>query len=221
MKVNQIYKKDCLKFLNSLDDKCVDLVFSDPPYNVKKDYGVYKDNLPPEEYVQWMSKIISECRRVSKRGIIFYVGSKLTKTYFDLMPNAHLIPVHKRAAGVFSGNYMLQYHSMFSESTPIKKVKDLWDDVRLPGEGYFFREPRYGKHPGLTSEMLTDKIMEHWTNIGDIVLDPFMGVGTTAVSAKKAGCSFIGTELNQEYIDIANQRLRDIGIIKKVSPDRS
>lgn len=203
-----IYKQDCVEFLKSQPDKSVDLVFTDPPYNVKKDYGVYKDNLPPEEYIEWMRCIIQECRRISRRGIVFYVGSKLTKTYFDLMPDAHLIPVHKRAAGVFSGNYMLQYHSMFSEAKPVKKVKDLWDDVRLPGEGYFFREPRYD-HPGLTSEALTMKVVRHWTLPDEIVLDPFAGVGTTWVSCYKSGRKFIGSELNPKYIEVANQRIRE------------
>lgn len=218
MKIDVIYEQDCLELLASMDDRSVDLTFSDPPYNVKKDYEVYKDNRPAEEYLEWMGKIIQECRRVSRRGIIFYVGGKLTKTFFDFMPTAHLIPVHKRAAGVFSGNYMLQYHSLFSEATPIKKVKDLWDDVRLPGEGYFFREPRHGKHPGLTGEALTDKVMTHWTRRGDVVLDPFMGVGTTAVSAKKAGCSFIGSETNPKYIELAYQRIADTQISEEESP---
>lgn len=206
---NSIFQQDCVEFLRSLDEGSVDLVFSDPPYNVKKDYGVYKDNRPPEEYIRWMDEIIQECRRVSRRGVLMYVSSKLNKVFFDLMPSAHLIPIHKRAAGVVSGNYMLQYHSLFSEARPIKKVKDLWDDVRLPGEGYFFREKRY-PNPGLTSELLTDKILAHWTLEGETVLDPFMGVGTTAVSCKKAGRNFIGTELNLKYIEIAYQRLEEV-----------
>lgn len=204
-----IQNKDCLKFLKEQEDSSVDLVFSDPPYNVKKDYGVYKDNRTPDEYVEWMKEIILECRRISKRGIIFYVGSKLTKLYFDLIPDAHLIPVHKRAAGVFSGNYMLQYHSMFSTAKPVIKVKDLWDDVRLPGEGYFFREPRYD-HPGLTSVALTEKVITHWTLSGETVLDPFAGVGTSWVACEKLGRKFKGSELNPKYIEVAKQRIGEI-----------
>lgn len=45
------------------------------------------------------------------------------------------------------------------------------------------------------------------TEIGDLVLDPFMGTGTTAVSAKKLGRNYIGFELQQEYIDVANKRI--------------
>jgi len=209
MQMNEIFVGDCLDFLRSLDDKSVDLVFSDPPYNVKKDYGTYKDDRPADEYVKWMDDILCECRRISRRGILIYVGSKLTKMFFDLMPEAHLIPVHKRAAGVFSGNYMLQYHSLFAEARPVKKVKDLWDDIRLPGEGYFFREKRY-PHPGLTSELLTDKVLAHWTLEGEIVCDPFMGTGTTAVSCRKVNRNFIGSELNPEYVEIARKRLEEV-----------
>lgn len=215
---NEIVCGDCVEFLKALPDQSVDLTFTDPPYNVKKNYGAYLDNMPPEKYLEWMREVIRECRRVSMRGVIFYVGSKLTKMYFDLLPDAHLIPVHKRAAGVFSGNYMWQYHSLFSCAKPVKKVKDLWDDIRLPGEGYFFREKRYD-HPGLTSEALTDKVIAHWTLEGETILDPFMGVGTTAVSAKKAKRNFIGTELNPKYIEVVLQRLD--GIDKTSEKDSS
>lgn len=203
---NTIYKQDCLKFLKSVPNEFVDLVFTDPPYNVKKDYGEYKDNKSPEEYKQWMFEIVAECRRISKNGIIFYVGSKLTRLFFELIPDAHLIVVHQRAAGTFQGNYITQYHSMFSTTTPVKKCKDLWNDVRIPGEGYFFREPRY-EHPGLTSLELTKKVLENFSKDADLVCDPFMGVGTTAVSCKEMNRDYIGSELNPKYIKIAKQRL--------------
>ena len=47
------------------------------------------------------------------------------------------------------------------------------------------------------------------TNEGDVVLDPFMGSGTSAVVAKKLNRNFVGYEINKEYIDIANKRLKD------------
>ena len=200
-----IVNMDCIEFLNSLENKSIDITFTDPPYNVKKDYGVYKDNLEDEEYREWLQKVVAECKRVSKKGIIFYVGGKLTRLFFELIPDAHLVIVHKRAAGVFSGNYMLQYHSMFSTVVPVKKVKDLWDDVRLPGEGYYFHEPKY-EHPGLTGLRLTEKVLEYYTLENETVLDPFAGVGTTWVACKGMNRKFIGSELNPKYIEIANKR---------------
>lgn len=204
-----IHEKDCLEHLQGMDDSSIDIVFSDPPYNAKKDYGIYKDNKSPQEYIEWITKVVNECVRVSRRGVIFYVGGKLTGLFYSLLPTSHLIVVHKRAAGVFSGNYMLQYHSMFSTAKPVKKCKDLWDDVRLPGEGYFFREQRY-KHPGLTSLKLTEKVLEYFTEENDLVFDPFSGVGTTAVACAMHNRRFEGTEINPEYIEVTQDRLNNL-----------
>lgn len=121
--MNQIYEQDCLDFLRSLPDGFVDLTFTDPPYNVKKDYGVYKDNKSQGEYIQWMQEIISECKRVSKRGIVFYVGSKLTELFFCLIPGSHLIPVHKRAAGVFLEIICYNIIQCFRLPSPSKKLR--------------------------------------------------------------------------------------------------
>jgi site-specific DNA-methyltransferase (adenine-specific) len=197
---------DCLDFLRNTGDKSVDLVFYDPPYNIGKDYGEYKDKLPPEEYDKWMREIAFHAERVARRGVVVYIGGKLTALFGDIYPQAHLIIVWKRAAGVFSGNYMLQYHSMYSTAKPVIKCKDLWDDVRLPGEGYFFRETRYD-HPGLTGLALTEKVLHHFTLEGETVLDMFAGVGTTAVACVKNNRHFIGSELSPKYYEVAQCRV--------------
>lgn len=201
---------DCLEHLSSIPDKSVDLVFYDPPYNVKKKYDGYSDNLSPEKYLQWMIDVYTQSDRVSRRGVVIYVGSKLVRTFTKILPEtAHMIVVEKRAAGVFAGNYMLQYHAMFSTAKPVIKCKDLWNDVRLPGEGYFFREPRYD-HPGLTGLEFTKKVLHHFSTEGDTILDPFSGVGTTAVASKLTGRNFIGIEQSKKYIKVSKTRLGEI-----------
>jgi DNA modification methylase len=59
-------------------------------------------------------------------------------------------------------------------------------------------------------EKLIERIVKASSNEGDIVLDPFMGVGTTAVMCKKLNRNFIGFELNPEFIQLANQRLKNL-----------
>lgn len=204
--LQDIRQGNCLEVLKSLTDKSVDVVFTDPPYNAKKDYGVYKDNLPPEEYVAWMREVVFETRRIARKGVAFYVSGKLCSTYFSLIPDAHLTIVHKKAAGVLYQNFALQYHAIFSTVKPVKRTRDLWDDVRLPGEGYFFKEERYD-NPGLTSLKLTEKFLEHFTVEGDIVADPFGGVGTTAVACQKMNRGYFLMELNPKYIEVAKERL--------------
>lgn len=59
---------DCLKVLPTLEDKSVDLIVTSPPYNVGKDYGIYKDNLEFSDYYKFTEKWIKECFRVNKIG---------------------------------------------------------------------------------------------------------------------------------------------------------
>lgn len=206
---NRIYKEDCIKFLQSLNDQSVDLVFYDPPYNAKKNYDTYKDDIPQNEYVDWMRKVIVESNRVSMRGICIYVSGDLSFLFSSLLHehgNINHIVIHKRAAGICKKNLARQFHSIITNSNPVKRTRNLWDDIRLPGEGYFFKEKRYD-NPGLTSRKLVEKVLDCFTLEGETIADPFMGVGTTAVACKTMNRNYIGSELNPKYIKIAKERL--------------
>ena len=206
LEINKYHLIDVLDGLKTIENESTDIIIIDPPYNIGKDYGVFKDNLPKGEYEKWMMDIATEAQRVSKRGVLVYVGGKLTNLFGKILPDSHLIIVEKRAAGVFSGNYMLQYHSMFSTAPPLIKCKDLWDDVRLPGEGYYFREERFD-HPGLTGLEFTTKVLLYFSEEGDTILDPFLGCGTTGVAAIRTGRKIIGTEINPVYFNDAKARI--------------
>ena len=69
--------------------------------------------------------------------------------------------------------------------------------------------PERTDHPAQYPEELIERIIKVGTNPGDLVLDPFMGSGTTAVVAKKLGRQYVGYELEKEYIKIAENRLKD------------
>jgi site-specific DNA-methyltransferase (adenine-specific) len=90
---------------------------------------------------------------------------------------------------------------------PKKSVYDLWKGIRLKDEGYFFRHETYG-HPGYTPDEIFTKAIDIYTDEGEIILDPFLGTGTSAVSAKYLKCKSIGIEISKEYCDIAVKRLR-------------
>jgi DNA modification methylase len=89
-----------------------------------------------------------------------------------------------------------------------KNLKSVWDDIRVLGEGYLFNEERFGNHPAQTSFKATKRIIEYFTEENDLVLDCFMGVGTTALACKQLDREFIGIELNSEYIKIAEARIK-------------
>ena len=95
---------------------------------------------------------------------------------------------------------------------------------RLAGTGTFVtksvsRRPNIWKihnsgnksgHPAVFPESLASDHIVSWSNEGDVVYDPFMGSGTTALAAVKLGRRWVGSEISQEYADIAEQRLTHI-----------
>lgn len=87
----------------------------------------------------------------------------------------------------------------------LKNPSDVW---RIPMVSGNFQERT--SHPAQYPEKLIERIILAATNEGDIVLDPFMGSGTTAVVAKKLGRNYIGYEIENEYIKIAEERLNRI-----------
>lgn len=204
---NCIHNEDILSFLSKIPDNTFNFAFSDPPYNKNKDYGVYKDNLPQEQYLNWVKDFISEYRRVSNNNFGMFVGADLLKTYWDLMPNAKLIIVRKGAIGTPFKDYYRQYSGFLCTAKPNQTIYDLWWDIKMPGEGYFFREERF-PHPGLTSLKLTQRILNYFTKENDLVFDGFMGTGTTAVACVHLNRKYIGTEINLNYINISEARLK-------------
>ena len=162
VELNKIYNEDCLETMKRMKTGSIDFVFSDPPYNKKKDYGVYKDNLSEKEYWKFVEKFIKEYKRISNNRIAIFIGSGLVKSYWNLMPDAKLIIVRKGAIGTPFKAYFLQYFGLLVTSLPINQIYDLWDKDRMPGEGYYFREERF-PNPGLTSLKLTKRTIKYFT----------------------------------------------------------
>lgn len=77
------------------------------------------------------------------------------------------------------------------------------------GKGHSTKDDIAFKHPAIFPEKLAGDHIESWSNEGDIVLDPFMGSGTTAKMARALRRKYIGFEISEEYVELANKRLQD------------
>lgn len=199
-----LYLGDCMDILPTLDK--VDYVWTDPPYNVGKDYLSYKDNLPEDDYFLWCGKWISSLQKLTNRISIYPPKYKL-RWFLNKLPESNLVCVSWSPECAIRGGFIHQYVPILL-SKPTKKVKDHWHNLQMPGLGYFYREERYG-HPGRTSDELTKKVLDCTTKIDEIVLDPFMGTGTTGVASVQMGRKFIGIEREPKYFDIACKRIED------------
>ena len=86
----------------------------------------------------------------------------------------------------------------------LKNPSDVWRMSLVSGNS-----PERTEHPAQYPEELIERIIKTGSNPNDVILDPFMGSGTTAVVAKKLGRNYIGYETELEFINIANKRLAD------------
>lgn len=82
---------------------------------------------------------------------------------------------------------------------------NFWDDISIP----YWSMPENTAHPTQKSEKLVAKLILASSNKKDIVLDPFLGSGTTSVTAKKLGRNYVGIEQNKQYCAWAEKRLED------------
>ncbi len=87
----------------------------------------------------------------------------------------------------------------------LKNPTDVWRMSLVSGNS-----PERTEHPAQYPEELIERIIKTGSNVGDLVLDPFMGSGTTAVVAKKLGRNFVGYESEKDYIKIAEKRLENV-----------
>jgi site-specific DNA-methyltransferase (adenine-specific) len=196
-----IYHGDCREVLPHLET--ASLVVTDPPYNAKKNYGDFKDDLTPEEYADFMRAVVADCRKLSKHQ--FWVAPRYQMALWTgLIPDAHLIVIRRGASGPNRGGWSDQFQTALSVGKPNAVVTDLWDGIRLKGEGYFFREHTYG-HPGYTPSPIFARAISLLAS--DSIIDPFAGTGTSLAIAKKQRLKAVGIEINEQYCEIAAKRL--------------
>ena len=200
IELNHIYNEDCLEGLRQIPDKFVDLCVTDPPYNVGKDYGnKINDEKSEEEFYNWINPIWHEIRRVSK-GVMITVGM------------VNFVNIEKPnwiGAWIKSNQCSRNRYGGFNIWEPILIYGELGQRIKQDAWNYPIKKQKnVGNHP-------CPKLLDFWEILvsyapeNGIVLDPFMGSGTTAIAAKKQNKKYIGFEINFDYIKIAESRLNE------------
>jgi site-specific DNA-methyltransferase (adenine-specific) len=203
----ELYLGDCLDVLKGIPDKIVDFGFVDPPYNIGKDYGTYKDDLPEEEYFNWCIKWLTELKRVCKTFAV-YPPKKNLLWFYNQLPDHHQIICAWSPEGAIRNNFIHQYIPLLVPNKPVKRTKDHWWNVQVPGMGYFYKEKKYN-HPGQTSLDITGRVIDSFSVNGETILDCFMGTGTSGYWSVKHDRNFIGIEIDPTYYSIADKRIKE------------
>lgn len=217
--MSEIFCCDCLEGMAALADDAIDVSFTSPPYNrIRNDvYDHYDDT--KSDYYDFLVQVTDEMIRVTKKDVIV----NLQMTYFN-----------KEDICNYIGNYSKQMKGIviWQKTNPQPNTNKRDDSYSITNSWeYFFvlgkdntdfranhrikniistsvNDMHFASHHAVMKKEVCEFFIENFTKEGDVVLDPFMGCGTTAVCCMERGRKFIGFEIIQEYCDIAYKRIQ-------------
>lgn len=220
--INEIICGNCLNVMDEMPNECIDLIITSPPYNIGINYqDEYTDAQSREEYFSFLFRVLSQSKRLIKKdGLMCFVignqsASGLPHHFYNLLIELkfHII----REIYWFKGLCYIPGEWIFvtSLSSSYNKYYQRNDAYYSNNQFPFLWDMRYlshetqeiMNHPALFTIKIPSKLMEINTIENDIILDPFMGCGTTARAAKNLKRNFIGIEINPGYCKIAEERL--------------
>ena len=226
MRLNYIDNIDCLEGLREIPDKSVDLIVTDPPYFLSMGHAGSGTNARASEQLNsnrafndlaictpFYKQMFAEYRRVLKEdgSFYFFTDWRGYAYYFPLLnaelPVRNLLVWDKKSG---PGSFYSFAHELIVFGTYKGKTKsgvstNVW---RMAAFNTGAKKTNGDKvHPTQKPWELIAKAIEDSTEPGAVVLDTFMGSGTTAVACMRTGRNFIGFELDERYHALAMERI--------------
>jgi len=218
----QIINDDCLNALKEMSDNSVDYVLTSPPYNIgrsritksgqKAKYEHFTDKNP--NYLEWSIEIIDELFRVTKKHIFYNIQANWTnkKDVYKLIGNysdkliQNFIWTKENpppASAQYGITNSVEYILALSNETRIKGNK-----IHSKNHIHTIEKPKKIKgHNAVMNKEIADYFILNFTQENEIILDPFMGSGTTGISCVELNRNFVGIELVKEYYINAKERI--------------
>lgn len=217
----QLFLGDCLEVMKEIPDKSIDLIVTDPPYGMSYQSSRRTDKfnkIEQDDNLDWFVAFIKEGYRILKENSHIYIfcndyslglfRNKTEETGFTL--KRALIWVKNNHT---SGDLTVDYGNKSEFILFAHKGRKLLNGKRDTNILNYSRVSKL-QHPTQKPEDLIAYLIEKSSQAGDIIIDPFMGSGTTGVACKKLNRRFIGIELSEEYMKIAQERIKNTKLIE-------
>ena len=213
---------DCLEKMKEIESGSIDMVLTDPPYNIARENNFSTMGRAGIDFGEWdkgadLFSYIDECFRVLNKNGSFVV--------FNDWKNLGDISRYAEGLG-FNTKDMIR----LEKKNPMPRNRDrryitdfecaIW--FTMPRAKWVFnrqdekyQRPKFKKsiekgfHPTQKNLSLMEDLLRIHSNDGCVILDPFMGSGTTGVACKNLNRKFIGIELDQDYFEIAKKRIEE------------
>lgn len=206
-----LHNGDCVEYMKTMDKKSVDLLLTDIPYNEvnRKDNGLRSLDKGVADSAEFdLDETLKQFMRVTKGSIYVFCGieqvSHIKKTFRENGLSTRLVVWNKTNPSPMNGD-KIWLSSV--ECCVYGKFPKATFNEHCKGSVLNFPSGRSKIHPTQKPLKLFEKIVEVSSNEGDVVFDPFMGSGTSGVAAKNLNRKFIGCEANDEYFNLAEDRI--------------
>ena len=207
---------NCREEIKNIPEGSIDLIVSDPPYNQKCRYSGYNDNLPEDEYRKMLRSVFSD-----RKSVVIHYPEETINYLSDLGKCEQVV------AWVYNSNTAKQ-HRLITWRNCQPDMRAIGQDYKNPNDKRIAKRILEGKrarlydwweidqvknvskdfdHPCPIPVEIARRIILLTTKPGDVVLDPFMGSGTTGVACKELGRSFVGIEISKNYFEVAKRRI--------------
>ncbi|MGW8256882.1 MAG: DNA-methyltransferase [Thermoguttaceae bacterium] len=231
---NRLICGDAIEIMDTFPETSVDLVIADPPYNLGKNYGNNRDLKAWDEYESFTKSWLRQAVRILKPtgSIYVFMGVRfIAKLFLILEEELHLqfngwITWHY-TQGMGRKNGFSPRHEDILYFVKSSHYLFHLDDVRIPqkyfrqrnnmtganpGDVWQFSHVHYcseerENHPTQKPEALIERILKASSSEGDVVLDPFVGSGTTCRVADILNRKWVGIDINPEYIEMSRKRI--------------
>ena len=223
-----IFNKNCIDIMKNIETASIDLIITDPPYKTTKrgnsgnsggmlktkmfmEGKVFKENnIKPEEYMPEFFRILkdgSHCYVMTNHVNLQHMINTATEVGFKFVKCL----IWNKGNKIMGQSYMNQFeYILFLRKGKHKKINNCGtsDILSIPNKK---DKDENGKnlHDTQKPVELMKILIENSSQEGEIVLDPFMGIGSTGVACINTNRNFIGIELDENYYNIAKDRIEN------------
>jgi DNA modification methylase len=181
-------------------------------------YDTYNDDLQPEVYISWQKKVLKECCRILKDdGSIFYNHMDILNNHLTIHPsfvydfNIKQILIWNRSnTPKLDNNYFYPINEwiFWIKENKQSKTKFFRKKCVFQKSIISLKPNVKNNHPAPFPLQLANNFILSCTDKNDIVYDPFIGSGTTAIASIINNRNYIGSEISKNYVNIANKRIK-------------
>lgn len=208
---NQIYAVDCLSALSQFEDNSIDLLLTDIPYNEvnRKSNGLRNLDKADADILNFdLQAFVSQCCRTTKGTIYIFCGTNQVSGLREMLVEAGL-STRQCVWQKTNPSPMNGQHVWLSsiENCIFAKKKNAVFNEHCKGAVWTFASERSKIHPTQKPVKLFQYLIETSSKPGDLVVDPCIGSGTTAIAALRTGRDYIGFDMSSQYVEQAHQRI--------------